>query len=373
MNTAPATGAPTVAIVADDLLQRQRLRQALGKYGITVVFTGSAGDYLARAASETASLVIIELQDDHSSPELLDQLLAQTDSALLFSPGPAPSQQGPEYVRWERRLFNKLQQQCGDLESLDDKASLNELVAQEKTPPLHCPPRIATVAAGAPATMVWVLGASLGGPAAVKAFLDRLPPGLPLAFVYAQHIDYRVAPLLQRVLTRHAHYPLVAPQAGAALRCGEVLQVPVQHQITLNKDGSQKLTDRPWQGPHGPSIDQVIQTMADHYGSQCHSILFSGMGNDGSLAAPQLKALGSQLWVQTPDSCASPAMVESAMATGAVTYSGDPGELAAQLLRWLEGQSLLQARQQRHRLADHPKGSYPLVDRPQAGQEGEAP
>lgn len=43
--------------------------------------------------------------------------------------------------------------------------------------------------AGEPAHQVWLLAASLGGPEAVKAFMDALPGGLPVGFVYAQHIE----------------------------------------------------------------------------------------------------------------------------------------------------------------------------------------
>ncbi|MDX1588402.1 MAG: chemotaxis protein CheB [Oleiphilaceae bacterium] len=345
-----------VAIVADQLLQRQRLRQALGKFGIEVVFNGSAADYLNRNGGEAAALLIVELQDEQDSPELLEQLLALDDTPLLFGPGPAPHSQGPEYIRWERRLFRKLAQQLGDIEPLDDTESLQALAQQHRSTALALPARVNPCEAGTPAPMVWVLGASLGGPAAVKAFLDCLPAGLPLAFVYAQHIDHRVAPLLGRVVTRDARYPLATPRQGQPLRCGEVLLVPVEQQLSLSADGTQCLHQQPWQGPYGPSIDQVILHMADYYGSQCHSILFSGMGNDGSLAASRLKSLGSQLWVQTPGSCASPAMVESALETGAVSYRGEPVELAGQLLRWLEAQSLLAARERRHQSQERAQG-----------------
>lgn len=352
---------PTVAIVADQLLQRQRLRQALGKYGIEVVFNGSAGDYLSRVAKGApAGLVIVELQDEDSPPELLEQLLSQDDSPLLFGPGPAPDSHGPDYIRWERRLFRKLVQQLGNIEPLDDTESLQALAQGHQSAPLERPLHLPHCDAGEPAPMVWVLGASLGGPAAVKAFLDCLPPGLPLAFVYAQHIDHRVAPLLGRVLARDARYPVVSPCPGNPLRCGEVVQVPVDCQLSLTEEGLQCLHERPWQGPYGPSIDQVMLNMSGYYGPHCHTILFSGMGNDGSLAALRLQALGGQLWVQTPTSCASPAMVESALDSGAVSYRGTPAELAAQLLRWLEAQSLLAARALRQQT-------------PQAPPQGESP
>jgi chemotaxis response regulator CheB len=55
-----------------------------------------------------------------------------------------------------------------------------------------------------PAEHIWVLGASLGGSNAVKEFLDALPKGLPVGFVYAQYIDARYQKTLIQTLGRHS-------------------------------------------------------------------------------------------------------------------------------------------------------------------------
>jgi chemosensory pili system protein ChpB (putative protein-glutamate methylesterase) len=57
-----------------------------------------------------------------------------------------------------------------------------------------------------PAEHIWVLGASLGGPNAVKEFLDALPKGLPVGFVYAQYIDARFQKALIQTLSRLGYH-----------------------------------------------------------------------------------------------------------------------------------------------------------------------
>jgi len=336
---------PAVAIIADDVLQRHRLQCALGKYGVPVTFNGSPERYLTSADEITASLAIVEMPDESDHADLLDKLLSRDDCTVLFGPGAAPSPGNQEYVRWERRLFDKLESQCGRLEELDNEASLEVLDDQSKAEPeqvtIPMPPWLEPVPEGTPAKSVWVLGASLGGPAAVKSFLDHLPAGLPVGFLYAQHIDAQFCAVLGRVLGRHARYRLLPAVTGERISCGQVVQVPVDQELTINDDGTMMLHDRPWQGPYGPSIDQVINNTARHYGEHCHTILFSGMGNDGSLAGPQLREQGGQVWVQTPETCASGAMPESAAATGCVHFTGDPVELARRLVRWVEDQHLL--------------------------------
>ncbi len=336
------TTAPDVAIIADDVLQRYRLQQAVGKYGLPVAFIGEPQRFMDETRESVPSLCIVELADEAECPELLETLLNRDDCTVLFGVGCAPEPGRQEYVRWERRLLDKLQSRCGALEALDSQASIEALVEPPQTgTAAELSPWIRPAEEGTPAREVWVLGASLGGPAAVKAFLDALPAGLPVGFVYAQHIDASFSDVLGRVLTRHAHYQLTRAIDGEPIRCGQVLQVPVEQELWLDEDGLVRLGDNGWSGPYAPSIDQVMLNIARHYSGNCHTILFSGMGNDGALAAPVLAEQNSQIWVQTPDSCASSAMPESVSATGCSRFQGEPRELATQLIRTVEEHCLL--------------------------------
>ncbi len=336
------TTGPDVAIIADDVLQRYRLQQAVGKYGLPVAFIGEPQRFMSEPDGALPTLCIVELADEEDHPELLEMLLNRDDCTVLFGVGKAPEPGRQEYVRWERRLLDKLESRCGALEALDSQASIEALVEPPQvSEAAQLSPWIRPAEEGAPAREVWVLGASLGGPAAVKAFLDALPAGLPIAFVYAQHIDASFSDVLGRVLTRHAHYQLTQASEGEPLRCGQVLQVPIEQELWLDGDGLVRLGDNGWSGPYAPSIDQVMLNVARCYGGDCHAIVFSGMGNDGALAAPVLSGEGSQIWIQTPDSCASSAMPESVSATGCSRFQGEPRELAAQLIRTVEEHCLL--------------------------------
>lgn len=337
---------PSVAIVSDNALQRLRLQQALDKLGLAVAFIGDPGRYLQSGSDTAADLWILELDDENAQPQLLDELL-DGDKTLLFGLGIAPRPDSIEYPRWERRLFGKLQEQLGDLEELDNVSTLEALDKPASATRVPLSSWITPAGPQQRAEQVWVLGASLGGPAAVKAFLDKLPAGLPLGFVYAQHIDHNFTQVLTRVLGRHAQYALVEAREGEPLRCGEVLFVPVDRELYLDDDGLIRFKAAGWPGPYGPSIDQVMLNMADYYRARCHSILFSGMGSDGAVAAPLLKAYGSRIWVQTADTCANSAMPDSVAATGCTEFSGSPEQLAQRLVRCLEDAELLARKQRR--------------------------
>lgn len=339
MNT--AGGRPSVGIVSDDVLQRHRLQEATGRFGLRPGFSGDPARVLSQDILPEAALWLISLADETDHPALFDHLLDRTDAPVLFGIDAAPRPGSRDYVRWERRLMGKLEKELGPLAKAESSDTIAEL---EKQPvPLvraavsspGLPPGMTAAGPGQSPEEVWVLGASLGGPAAVKTFLDHLPAGLPVAFVYAQHIDGNFTDVLARVLGRHAHYRLQRAEEGLRLACGTVTLIPVEREWTLKHDSTLTEKDQPWPGPYGPSIDQVLLNFGDHFGSRCHAILFSGMGNDGAVAAPMLKAFGSRIWVQDSETCANSAMPEAVAQTGCTSFTGTPAQLAEALVNSL--------------------------------------
>ncbi|MCM0613658.1 chemotaxis protein CheB [Marinobacter sediminum] len=340
-------GRPRVGIVSDVVLQRHRLQAATAKFGLDVCFSGDPERLLGYPEFPDACLWLVTLEDEADHPALFDHLLENTEAPVLFGLDQAPKPGGTDYFRWERRLLGKLEKQLGHLEELDSEASLEELEEQSPPEPVTAslPHWIPPAVPGSVAEEVWILGASLGGPAAVKAFLDNLPPGLPVGFIYAQHIDGNFTEALTRVLGRHANYKLKTAEEGNRIHNSDVVLMPVEHEWKIDNTGELTELSGPWPGPYGPSIDQVLLNVADHYGPRCHAILFSGMGNDGAIAAPLLKAYGSRIWVQESDSCGNSSMPDSVAATGCSTFCGTPEELARELVKTIEKACLLKGRQ----------------------------
>ncbi len=343
------TGRPMVGIVSDDALQRRRLQEAAGKFGLESCFAGDPDRLIDYPEFPEAALWLVTLQDEADHPTFFDHLLGHTDAPVLFGVDLAPKPSSKEFIRWERRLQNKLEKQLGPLEALDSARDLEVLVDCEPAPnsPPSLPSSVTPASPGSLASEIWILGASLGGPAAVKAFLDQLPPGLPVGFVYAQHIDGNFTDVLTRVLGRHAHYQLKKAEQGYRVQNGDVVLIPVENEWSFDSEGRLQQLDNPWPGPYGPSIDQVLLNVADHYGKHCHAILFSGMGNDGALAAPMLKAYGSHIWVQDSQSCGNSSMPDSVAATGCTSFRGTPEQLAEQLIQTIKNNSLLKSRHKR--------------------------
>ena len=322
-----------VLIVADDALQRHRLQQTLETFGLRVVFSASPARYLDSSPVPGAELTLVEIQEEARHPELLEKVLSD-DHPVLFNPGSVPEDGTTQRIRWERRLLRKLEAELGPLEPLDSPAAVAQLASTQ--PRTAAAPRRTGTAP--PASCVWVLGASLGGPAALRAFIQHLPSGLPVAFVCVQHIDPVGEAALTQALSVRPDYPVRSPEPGQPLRCGDILQVPVGQRMALDAQRRLQIREAPWPGPYAPSVDQVMLDLAEHYGNACHAIIFSGMGNDGALAAPQLKAGGSQIWCQSQDSCVCHSMPESVAAVSPVDRSAEPATLARDLGAWINAQ-----------------------------------
>ncbi len=190
-------------------------------------------------------------------------------------------------------------------------------------------------AGGDRARRVWVLGASLGGPQAVRAFLHRLPGDLPVAFILAQHIGEGFDRLLASQLDRETALRVGCARAGARLRHGEVLLAPLDQSLRLDRSGAVRLEPRVERGIYSPSIDDVMGEVARCYGALAGAIVFSGMGDDGIEGARAIAAEGGTVWAQDAASAVISSMPDHARRAGVVSLSGPPESLAEQLVRTL--------------------------------------
>lgn len=332
--------AARIAVIADTSLQRHVLQQALTGSGYQVVLNSDPArlDEQALSACET-DLWLVDLAQSEDSP-LVDSLLERTSAPVLFGEGHAPERHSEHYPRWERRLFGKLKKLVGD-PSQAVGPSLQALLAEAQRPSrLDLPQVLADtpLVAGEPARQVWLLAASLGGPEAVKAFLDALPGGLPVGFVYAQHIDASFEAALPQAVGRHSQWHVNPARQGDPVRCGEVVVAPISCELGFTDEGQMRIAERAWPEPYSPSIDQMMLNLAQHFGGSCGVIAFSGMGSDGSAAAAYVKRQGGAIWTQRADSCACSSMPDSLREGGYSSLSGDPRELAAALVNRLAEQ-----------------------------------
>lgn len=186
-------------------------------------------------------------------------------------------------------------------------------------------------AAAAKIKRVWVLGASIGGPEAVRTFLAALPRDYPALFLVAQHLSDEYVETMTRQLARAIALPVRAPGHGERASHGEVLIVPNDRQLLVDAKGVVVLRELAEPGEYRPSIDLVLSDVAERFGPGAGAIIFSGMSDDAAGGCRAVAAAGGRVYVQSPDSCVVSSMVEGVLDTGVVQFEGTPEELAARL------------------------------------------
>jgi hypothetical protein len=179
---------------------------------------------------------------------------------------------------------------------------------------------------------VFVLGASIGGPEAVRTFLSKLKPKTPAAFILAQHMGAEFLELMTSQLAKASALPVRLAKPGESFAAGEIVVVPVSQRFMVDNASVIQFSALPTESPYSPSIDQVMIDMADRFGARCTGIIFSGMASDAIEGAKYLAARGAKVWVQDPATCVISSMIDGAQAAGVVSFVGAPEQLADHVL-----------------------------------------
>lgn len=338
-----ASRALRVALIADRETQGKNLKELLETNGLTVILDQTIRDYDPETVSADQVDVLLINLDEGTSHEMdrLEALIEHSAVPILFNEGGVPGGSG-----WGRKLIAKLAGLVQRREGTPAETALAadtgggeeaKSEAETGTPPHAAPQRPALRVVGpdseciAPPERIWVLGASLGGPQALKLFLSHLPADLPVAIVIAQHIGKPFVPLLAEQLSRVTPLRVMPAEADRVLAAGEAVLVPVDRRFRLSAAGVVQLTDEPIRGPYKPCIDEVMEEVVQRFGNRVGAIVFSGMGEDGALGAQAVSAAGGPVWAQEAESCVISSMPDATRRRECVDFSGTPEELAARL------------------------------------------
>jgi len=300
-----ASNAPVINLVTDSDLHRHMLKNILldaGYKAVQVLTSKQLRADICFSNQEDAWLI----DTSSISAETVERILDKSGAPLLANDDiPTASHHG-NFRRWQKRLLKKLQ-----LMVLPEAST--ELVFKTKTETFE---------------KVWVLAASLGGPEAVQRFLERLTPNLPIAMVYAQHIENPSHARLPAILKRNTPYAIERVTGKQVLAAGKVTVVPVEQQVQFFEHGDVVVMDSGWQGSFQPAIDQVIAELARIYRDRLGIIIFSGLCDDGAAGCRVAKACGATIWAQSPESCIGVDMPQAAIDTGFISKQGSPEQLA---------------------------------------------
>ena len=175
---------------------------------------------------------------------------------------------------------------------------------------------------------VSVLGicSSTGGPPMLRRLLEGLPASFPIPILVVQHMAAGFTESLAVWLDRAVPLPVRTAEDGAPLAPGVWLAPDGLH---LALEGSRLvLDDGLYPGPHRPSGDVLLHSIARSAGRSSAAIVLTGMGRDGASGAAAVKHAGGIAIAQDEASCVIYGMPKAAVDAGVDTVM-TPDEIAA--------------------------------------------
>jgi chemotaxis response regulator CheB len=326
----PTLSNVAIAIASDSVQQRSRLRKLAEQAAMQVVLIEPLTRlFLHKLEKTNAAVMVLDLHDNIEHDEgLINELLDTVTIPIIFNDVTALTvNEPPGKDDWYHPLLRKIAESTGN-ENVDISL-LTEKELAKKKPNANDSQQINL--RHAIAKSVWVLGASLGGPDALKRFLAALPADIPAAFVVAQHLGANFVELLARQLDRVTKVEVMAARDGHVLRHNQVVIAPVMERIRINPIGNIELEMINEQTAYMPSIDRIVRDFADRYGKRAGAIIFSGMGDDGQVGCQHLQKMGGQVWVQAAETCVISSMPDNVRRNCDVAVVGSPEYLARRL------------------------------------------
>lgn len=164
---------------------------------------------------------------------------------------------------------------------------------------------------------VIAVGASTGGPPALKTMLGRLPADFPLPILVAQHISSGFAAPFARWLDGAIALPVRMATDGARAGPG-VWVAPDDGHLLLGRGFRMKIdTTASGGGVHRPSADVLLSSVAANAGTRSAGVVLTGMGRDGAEGVAAIRAAGGFTIAQDESSSAIFGMPKAAAERGA--------------------------------------------------------
>jgi len=184
------------------------------------------------------------------------------------------------------------------------------------------------------------IGASTGGPQALKALLAPLPASLPLPVLCVQHISKGFLQGLLDWLAPHCQLPIRLAEAGDRPQAGTIyfpredLHLELDSQSCFHYSSAAKLDG------HRPSITVTFESVARVYRSAALGVLLTGMGKDGAAGMLAIARAGGHTIAQDEASCVVFGMPREAIALGAARQVLPLEAIAPALLERIASQNL---------------------------------
>jgi two-component system, chemotaxis family, protein-glutamate methylesterase/glutaminase len=177
-----------------------------------------------------------------------------------------------------------------------------------------------------------VIGASTGGPGALRELLAELHGDFDQAIIVVQHIPGSFTGVLAAQLNRSCALEVREADDGEVLVPGVVFVAPGGYHLLVRSGARLAVVAGTPKDGHCPSIDITMESAAQILGSRVTGVVLTGMGDDGTKGLRAIHRRAGETFAQEAESCVVNGMPQRAIEAQVVDQIATPARIG-QLLQ----------------------------------------
>ncbi len=184
------------------------------------------------------------------------------------------------------------------------------------------------------------IGSSTGGPAALQIILTKLPEDFPAALLISQHMPKGFTGPLAERLHRISRIRIKEAGSGDEIEPGTAYICPGGAHMTVKRKNSKDrivLRDAEEDDRYVPSVDLMMESVAEVYAGRAVGIVLTGMGSDGRKGLLEIKSKGGYTIAESKESAVVFGMPQEAINAGAAGKVLPLTEIASEMIRLMRG------------------------------------
>ena len=336
-----------IAVVNDSLLAAESLRRVIDSVPeYKLVWTAYNGGEAVQCCSEHCPDVILMdlIMPEMDGVEATRRISANFDCAILVVTATVDGHTGKVFEAMGAGALDAVntpvlgESGLGEgrdslIRKIDTIALLLHSKPYRRRRPVPAEKTLQPIIGGVP---LIAIGASTGGPSALREVLQALPSNPGVAIAIVQHVDEQFAASFTDWLDEQTPLPVRQAKPGDRFEPGTALVCGREDHLILTANGSLDYTPEPRELAYRPSVDVFFNSLAEHHLNQTVGVLLTGMGKDGAAGLKAMRERGWLTLAQDRETCAVYGMPKAAKELDAAKEILPLGNIGPRLVEWAE-------------------------------------
>lgn len=150
------------------------------------------------------------------------------------------------------------------------------------------------------ADKIMVIGGSAGSFDLITEILEKLPRTITYALCIVIHRNPTFTTKIEANLSKKLNRPILSVTDKMEINKGHIYFAPPGYHLLVEPDQTFGLDSSEHVNFSKPSIDVLLETAAQVYGTKCAALLLSGANTDGAHGLKVIESFGGKPYIQDP-------------------------------------------------------------------------